>query len=86
LKKKKQSHHVQFFFFHKTKLNQLPAQLKEEDNCFCTRIIVFFFQLDTANFRVVVEEEGMFFLASSSLNSLVTGRTTTEKIHLLLFF
>jgi hypothetical protein len=37
-------------------------------------------------FFVVVEEEGVFFLASSSFNSLFTGRTTTVKKHLRLFY
>jgi hypothetical protein len=44
----------------------------------CAESFVFFFQLVLFGSGFVVEEEGKFFIASSSfLNSLFTGRTTT---------
>ena len=39
-----------------------------------------------AHFFVVVEEEGLFCLASSSLNGLFTGRTTRVFLLLLFFY
>jgi len=45
----------------------------------CAESFVFFFQLILLGSGFVVEEEGKFFLASSSLNSLFTGRTTKVK-------
>jgi hypothetical protein len=50
--------------------------------------VFFFFQLKSIDsaFGVIVEEEDLFFVASSSLDNLFTGRTTTAKKHVLLFF
>ena len=66
------------FLLSERRPNQLLVQLKKK-TLMCAESFVFFFQLVLFGSGFVVEEEGKFFLASSFLKSLFTGRTTTAE-------